>query len=867
MGALHARDANIGGESLFSVAWTPVDTEPMETDWVDVTDTPATGAATQILRCGEGGVADGATVRKRLWDVTRKVREWITDDVAAGSRLIVVTCGAVAADPSDGVPDLIHAGVWGLLRSLQAEDPDRVTLLDVDDWTSMAAAVSAVIASDEPQAMYRRGVLGVPRLVHIGGDAVLRWDSLPDWTIRSADLDTLSADNLPVRAAEPGPIAHDDVRVEVRAIGVNFRDVLVTLGMYPDPDAQIGCEAAGMVTAVGAGVTEFAPGDRVFGMLLGIASSVDVDHRLLSAIPDDRSFVEAAGIPVVYSTAFYALRDLARAAPGERILIHSAAGGVGLAALALAELWGLEVFATASPAKWPALRALGLDDDHIASSRDVGFERKFLDVTGGAGMDLVLNSLAHEYTDASFRLLPRGGRFLEMSLTDLRDPATVGAEHPGVSYLPFNTLEAGADRVGAILREVMVMLAEGSLRAPLVSAWDVRRLPEVYRYLSQARHIGKIALAVPRPIDRNGTVLITGGTGGLGALLARHLVTHHGVRHLLLVSRSGPDAEGADTLVAELSRLGARARAVACDAADRAALAAVLGGIPAEHPLTGVVHAAGVLRDGVFTELGAEQFDVVLRAKVDAAWNLHELTTDCDVALFVVFSSAAGVLGTPGQANYAAANSYLDSLAQYRQHLGMPGTSLAWGLWQQSTGMTSHLGEQDTTRMSRIGMLALASEDGLGLFDMALRTGHPFLVPARLSPAAMADSGAVRPLYRLLVRAGRRKVADSDDERGANKSKLASQLAGLSDSEQNRTVLQFVRTQAAAVLGHDSGSTIPLDEPFRALGVDSLTGVEFRNRLQQATGLKLPTTIVFDHPNAVQLAQYLHGRMNSGAPS
>lgn len=857
--ALRARRANVADGSLFTVGWTPVDVERTDVDWVDVTDVPATRAATQVLRCTGGGVADGATIRLRLWAIAKRVRDWLADD-DADSRLIVVTCGAVAADASDGVPDLIHAGVWGLLRTLQAEDPDRVLLLDLDDWASLTVAVSAMLAAGEPQAMYRRGVLGAPRLARFDGDAVLGWDSqLPEWSLQCAGLDTLTADNLLVRPAQRGQVGHDEVRVEVRAAGVNFRDVLVALGMYPDPGAEVGCEAAGVVTAVGAGVTEFAPGDRVFGMLLGIASSVDADHRLLAAIPDDWSFVEAASVPVVFLTAYYALRDLADARPGERILVHSAAGGVGMAAISLARTWGLEVFATASPAKWPALRALGLDDDHIASSRDLDFERKFFGVTGGAGVDMVLNSLAHEFTDASFRLLPRGGRFLEMSRTDLRDPAVVAAEHPGVRYLPFNTLEAGADRTGVMLRDVMAMLADGAIHPPVVSAWDVRRLPEVYRYLSQARHVGKIVLPLPRPIDRDGTVLITGGTGGLGAMLARHLVTEHGIRHLLLMSRSGSNADGADALVAELDQLGAQTQVVACDAADRDALAAVLAEIPAEHPLTGVVHAAGLLRDGVFTDLSAAQFDEVVRTKVDAAWNLHELTADSELALFVLFSSAAGVFGTAGQANYAAANSYLDALAQHRQHLGLPATSLAWGLWQQKTGMTAHLGEQDSSRMSRNGLLPLASDDGLALFDAALQTGHALLVPARLSLAAVSDAGDVQHLYRQLVRVSRPKVPDADD--GLGRSKLAAQIAGLSVGEQERTTLEFVRAQAAAVLGHDSSSTIPPDQPFRSLGVDSLTGVEFRNRLQRATGLKLSTTIVFDHPTSLALAKYLRSRV------
>jgi NAD(P)-dependent dehydrogenase (short-subunit alcohol dehydrogenase family) len=387
----------------------------------------------------------------------------------------------------------------------------------------------------------------------------------------------------------------------------------------------------------------------------------------------------------------------------------------------------------------------------------------------------------------------------------------------------------------------------------------VRRLPEVYRYLSQARHIGKIALRVPRPLDGDGTVLVTGGTSGLGALIARHLAAHHGIRHLLLVSRSGGRAEGAAALVAELAELGAQARVAACDASDRAALAAVLADVPAEHPLTGVVHAAGLLRDGVFADLTAEQFDAVLRSKVDSAWNLHELTAHDDLAAFVLFSSAAGVLGSPGQSNYGAANAYLDALAQYRQHRGLPATSLAWGLWEQKTGMTGHLNEQDRARMNRIGLAPITTDDGLELFDDAMRSGHTSLVPARLSLDEVAAAGRVPHLLRLLTRAARRQVADDDDVEG--QSNLAALLGGAPAEDRERIALDFVRVQAAAVLGHDGTNTIPSGESFRSLGVDSLTGVEFRNRLQTATGLKLTATIVFDQPTPYALSKYLLERM------
>jgi NADPH:quinone reductase-like Zn-dependent oxidoreductase/acyl carrier protein len=801
-------------------------------------------------------VADGALIRQRLWEVAQRVRGWLVDNATADTRLAVVSCGAVAVDGSDAVPDLMHAGVWGLLRTVQAEHPDRVLLVDVDDWADVGAAVGAAVAAAEPQAAYRRGELRVPRLARFDSDAVLELDSeTPEWSVRSAGRGTLSADNLRAEVVSLGDLAPTDVRIDVRAVGVNFRDVLIALGMYPDPDAVVGGEGAGVVTAVGSEVQGLSPGDQVLGVLAGVGSTVEADYRVLARIPDRWNFAEAAGIPVVFLTAYYALHDLADIQPGQRILVHAATGGVGMATIALARAWGLEVFATASPKKWPVLRALGLDSDHIASSRDLNFEQKFLDVTAGKGMDMVLNSLANEYTDASLRLLPSGGKFVEMGLTDLRDPDVIAADHPGVSYQPFILFDAGTERLGEILREVMALLAAGTVNPLPVSAWDVRRLPEAYRYLSQARHIGKVALTLPRRLDPDGTVLITGGTGGLGGLLARHLVTRHGVSHLLLISRSGPSAEGADALVAELQELGAQAHVVACDAADRDALAGVLADIPAEHPLTGVIHAAGLLRDGVFTDLTEDQFSAVLRAKVDAAWNLHDLTADHDLALFVLFSSAAGVIGSLGQANYAAANAYLDALAHYRQHLGLPATALAWGLWQQKTGMTGHLNERETTRMNRGGLAPITSDDGLALFDAALHCGYPLLVPARMSLAALAAAEDVPHLFRLLARAMRKKAAGRADSHA--RPRLAAQLAGQSPAEQERTTLEFVRAQAAAVLGYDSGNTIPAEEPFKSLGFDSLTAVEFRNRLQTATGIKLSPTVAFDHPTLQAMAQYV----------
>ncbi|MGW4059750.1 type I polyketide synthase [Amycolatopsis sp. NPDC004747] len=344
-----------------------------------------------------------------------------------------------------------------------------------------------------------------------------------------------------------------------------------------------------------------------------------------------------------------------------------------------------------------------------------------------------------------------------------------------------------------------------------------------------------------------GTVLITGGTGLLGGLVARHLVTEHGVRDLVLLSRSGLAAPGA----AELADLPATVRIVACDAADRTALAAVLAGI---DRLAGVVHAAGVLDDGVVTSLTPERMAAVWRTKVLAARNLHELAGD--VEKFVLFSSAAGVFGAPGQGSYAAANAWLDAFAQHRRARGLPAASLAWGLWEQASGLTAHLDGEEAARRGRASVQALSTTDGIALFDAALASGEPASVPVRLDLAGLrhrAETGAVQPILRGLVRTPARRTAVPVDSRPG----LAAELAGLAEAERRKVLLDLVRAHVATVLGHGTAEAVAPGRSFTELGFDSLTAVELRNRLGAATGLKLPATLVFDYPNPAALAGHL----------
>ncbi|MDH6133805.1 acyl transferase domain-containing protein/acyl carrier protein [Kitasatospora sp. MAA4] len=363
--------------------------------------------------------------------------------------------------------------------------------------------------------------------------------------------------------------------------------------------------------------------------------------------------------------------------------------------------------------------------------------------------------------------------------------------------------------------------------------------------------------------DTEGTVLLTGGTGALGRHLARHLVAR-GTRHLLLTSRRGPDAPGAAELAAELRTLGAQVTIAACDTADRQAAAALLAAVPAAHPLTAVVHTAGVLDDGIITSLTPQRLSDVLRPKVDAAWNLHELTRHLDLAAFVTFSSIAGVMGSPGQGNYAAANSFQDTLADHRRSLGLAGISLAWGPWAQDDGMTSELSDTDMRRMQSGGIPPLSVEQGLALFEAAIGRAEPLIIPLALAGGPMRPQDDVPPLFRGLVRTARRSAAGAGAV-GAAESALSftRQLVELGEQDRMRFLVDTVRSEVAVVLGHASPTDIAEDRDFYELGFDSLTAVELRNRLAAVTGLRLPATVVFDSRTPGDLAGWIRSELSA----
>ncbi|WP_246791519.1 type I polyketide synthase [Bradyrhizobium commune] len=769
-----------------------------------------------------------------------------------------LTRGAVATGPDEGAGGLTRAPLWGLVRSARAEHPDRrLQLVDIDAVLADASLLAKLTSTtSEPELALRHGAVLAPRLLRAGaGGSVLQAPATaPDYRVAVTAAGRLDGVSLVAAGELSEPLASGEVRVGVRAAGMNFRDVLITLGQIASPG--IGFEFAGVVEAVGAEVTSVAVGDRVFGCGRGCFGTRAVTPaQQLATIPEGMSFAAAATIPLAYLTALYALQELGHIRSGDRVLVHAAAGGVGMAAVQLCRHFGAEVYGTASPAKWPVLEGIGLDGRHIANSRDLSFETQFLSATNGEGVDIVLNALTGEFVDASLRLLPRGGRFLEMGIADGRDADAIAAKYPGVSYHAF---VLPSERMPALLQQLMGLFAAGVLKPLPYVAYDVRQMPAALRQMAQGRHIGKQVVQLPRRLEADGTVLITGGAGELGREVARHLVADHGVRHLLLTSRRGMAAPGASELITELQALGAQTvELVSCDVANRDAVSAILNTIAPERPLTGVFHLAATLDDGIVPALTVERLERVLRPKLDGAWHLHELTADQDLAAFVLFSSVAA-LGSPGQANYAAANVFLDALAAERRHRGLAGQSLLWGLWEQrGVGMTAHLGRAELLRMRRQGVQALSLELGLKLLDAAQAQPEAMLVPIHLDVGAMQRQFGeeVPALYRGLVRTGLRRasVASSGDTNSL-RSRLAS-LAG--DAERLAALVELAQEEIAAVLALPGAASVPADQPLKELGLDSLMAVELRNRLSGRVGTKLPATIAFDYPTARTMARLL----------
>ncbi len=805
---------------------------------------------------GSGEITHSTLERDRVLGccgVLHLVQALAGSDLPRAPRLWLVTreSQAVGEDP------LRHPGsapLWGLARVLAQEHPEYgCTRLDLGREHGARTIAAELQAGDgEDQIAYRHETRHAARLARAAEPGGLRPPSGP---FRLGLRALGSPEHLAlVPAARRPPGAHE-VEVEVRAAGLNFKDVLSILGLL-DPAAAagelpLGSECAGVISAVGAEVGDLRAGDAVVvAMASGcMASHLTVPAAWVVAKPEVLSFAAAATLPIAFLTAYHALVTLAVVRPGDRVLIHAAAGGVGQAAVRLAARLGAEIFATASPPKWQFLHAAGVAQ--VMSSRDPGFAEEIRARTGGRGVDVVLNSLKGPFIDQSFEALAAGGRFVEIGKIETWDPERVQRQRPDVAYHRFDLGEVAASDPGAASAMFEALGRELQRAEPLPHrVFPLADAAAAFRFMIQARHTGKVVLSVDRAapdtleVHPRASYLITGGLGALGRRVARHLVDR-GARHLLLVSRRGA---GEAPWLGELEQAGAEVTVLRADVAGSDGVAAVAraldGGLP---PLRGVIHAAGVLDDGILLQQTTARFAAVLAPKVAGAWNIHRLTRHRPVDFFICFSSISSVMGAPGQGSYAAANAFLDALAHHRRYLGLPALAIDWGPWK-GAGMAAE--SADLKRLEALGFDLIEGERGLDLLE---KLSHGEAAQVAVLPVDWQRFGRAighqRPFLEDFVRTGA--------ESRAAEPAFLKQLRATPEGERGELLSVYLRAEVAKVLGLPSSESIEPGQTLFDLGIDSLTALELRNLLEAGLGHGLRATLLFDYPSLEQLQAHL----------
>jgi NADPH:quinone reductase-like Zn-dependent oxidoreductase/acyl carrier protein/short-subunit dehydrogenase len=799
-----------------------------------------------------------------------------SNDMAATSALLARFAAASAA-LSDAPPqrlwliasaesngDPLAAALLGLRRVLANEAPGLdCRVLRVSPKLD-AASAAAHIASEilEPDA--EAEIAWTPNGREVGRvRRGLRCAEAPAGTparlqvIRPGLLDTLKWQSAPA----PSEMREGEVALAVRASGLNFRDVMWALGLLPDEallhgfaGPALGLECAGVVTKLGPGVSDLAVGDRVMAFApASLSTHVITARHAVVRMPDTMGFVEAATIPVAFLTVVYALGTLAQLAPGERVLIHGAAGGVGLAAIQYARHRGAVVFATAgSPAKRTMLELLGVD--HVLDSRSLSFADEVMTLTAGEGVDVVLNSLSGEAMERSLGLLRPFGRFLELGKRDLYRNTQVGIRplRHNASYFAIDADQLPMRRPAlarSLFAEIERLFAEGALRPLPHRLFRFEDAAEAFRLMQSAGHIGKIVLepgeappAVPAEAPRfaaraDGTYVLTGALSGFGLEAARWLV-RHGARHLALLSRRGAATPGATAALAEWEDAGVSAHAFACDVTDAADLTHTLATIRGEMPpIAGVVHAAMVLDDALLPRLDAARFAAVMAPKATGAALLDRLTRADPVALFLLFSSVTTALGNPGQANYVAANAALEAVAERRHAEGLPALAVAWG----PIGDAGYLARQTDVSealLRRLGTAHLRAAEALNALPALLADGRPVLGFADLR------WGAARQQLPLLNSAMFSELVEGRAAEAAEVD-LRVLLADCSPEQARETVADLLVQEVAAIMKIPADRIDP-SRPLADLGMDSLMAVELRMSLEQRVGVSLPLLSLSD---------------------
>ncbi|MFZ5894826.1 MAG: SDR family NAD(P)-dependent oxidoreductase [Myxococcota bacterium] len=794
--------------------------------------------------------------------------------LAQAPSLWLITRGASGPGGKPIASGLWQSPLWGMGRTLQLEHPEmRCRLIDLDPAGTSEAQelVNELLADDwEQQLAFRDARRFAARLIRChdrGAHLSPHRLSLPadvppgsPFRLKSPTSGTLS--ELALRPFEPVKPDAGAVQIEIRATGLNFRDVLNAMGLYPGEAGPLGCDTAGVVIAVGEGVEHLRVGDEVIAIATGtLGTHVTVDAAMVVQKPKNLSFEEAATVPVAFVTAYYALHHAAKVASGDRVLIHAATGGVGQAAIQLVRRAGAEVYATASPSKWHVLEELGVT--HRSSSRSDVFVQDVLAATDGQGVDVVLNSLAGDLIERGLATLAPNGRFIEIGKTTIWSPAQIAERRSDVAYSVLDLPELCAREpivIQSILRDLVQAFEDGSLRPIPLHAFPIQEVAEAFRVMQRAEHVGKLVITLPErahvaatedsvSFSEQATYLITGGLGDLGLLVARWMI-ERGARHLLLLSRRECGAEEQAKL-RELERIGGQPRFVRADVSNFEQLAAAIQKIDTALPLKGVVHAAGVLDDSLLLQQDPAKFRRVLAPKMLGAWNLHRLTEALELDFFMLFASVAGLLGSSGQANHAAANTFLDSLAHYRRSLGLPATSIDWGIWSE-LGAAARKGADTQGRFKAMGNIPPSR--GLEALERVFAARAPYdgpqiaIVP--IEWRALEQQTSTVPFlsdFRLAV----------GEEKPAVDAELLKRIQESPLHERRAILEERLSAQVAQVLGWGPDRVVDTKQGFFDTGMDSLTSLELRNLIQRSFGCALPSTVAFDYPTIEALAGYL----------
>lgn len=795
-------------------------------------------------------------------------------------RVWLVTRGAMAL-PGDPPARVTHAPIWGLARTIVHEHPElRCTCVDLPSNPDVAALARELLAdANEDQVVLRPEGRAVARLTRTHLDAA------PPALLRPADGRPFrleigrpgNLDTLALREVERRSPGRGEIEIEVEAAGLNLLDVLIALDVLRDDvpgreqgEVRLGGECSGRVTRLGSGVENLVVGDRVLALAHDTFRSFVVASASLTArIPSRVSFEQAAGFPLAFLTAHLALSHVARLDKGERILIHAASTGVGRAAVQLAQRIGAEIFATAgSVEKRERLRRAGVA--HVMSSRSLDFVREVKRATADEGVDVVLNSLSGEFIPASLGLLRQHGRFVEIGKRDYYGNAKLGLA-PFLKSLSFSLLDLRGllytrpRVVEQALVELVHALDGGAIEPLATEAFPIACATDAMRTMAEARHTEKIVLrmrdpkaeiALPRSsvgVRQDATYLVTGGLGALGLEVAGRLV-ERGARRVVLMGRHAP-SPAAEVKIEALTDAGAAVSVERGDVADPADVARVVGVAVRDGgwPLAGVVHAAGVLDDGILVRQDARRFATVMAPKVAGAWNLHLETRSLPLDFFVLFSSTASLLGAPGQGNYAAASAFLDALAHHRRALGLAALAIHFGPWAE-IGLAA-AAEDRGTRAAGQGMHGLAPREGLAAFEALFAGDFIEVGVVRLDVRQWIQSHpllAASPLFRALVEEGEHAPVRS--------SRLREALSSAPEGERRAMLERHLRQEVARVL-RIPPETIGPSSPLSELGLGSLTALEYRNRLEATLGVQLPATLIWSHPTTSALAEQVATRL------